>query len=68
MNIRTGGNYGINETILASSIAALAFAILGVQPLTIVGVTGLINLFNYTVYDIIENQVDYLQFQAWVLM
>lgn len=39
-----------------------------VQPLTIVGVTGLINLFNYTTYDILNNRADYLQFQAWVLM
>jgi hypothetical protein len=37
MNYRTGGIYGLNETILASALAALAFSILSVQPLTIVG-------------------------------
>lgn len=69
MNYRTGGNYGVNECILASAIAALAFSIFSVQPLTIVGVTGLINLFNYTAYDIVKDyDVDYLQFQAWSLM
>ena len=38
--------------------------------LTIVGVTGLINLQNYTTYNILQsyNNVDYLQFQAWVLI
>ncbi|SCV68754.1 BQ2448_875 [Microbotryum intermedium] len=53
MNIRTGGNYGINETLLASVLVALTFSVFSVQPLTIVGVTGLINLFNYTTYDIL---------------
>lgn len=46
MNLRTGGTYGVNETLLSSAIAAIVFPILGAQPLTIVGVTGLINLFN----------------------
>ncbi|KAM0790354.1 hypothetical protein ACM66B_003238 [Microbotryomycetes sp. NB124-2] len=69
MNERTNGNYGVNEGILASAIAALTFAILSCQPLTIVGVTGLINLFNYTTYDIIQPYgVDYLQFMAWTLI
>ncbi|KAM0750331.1 hypothetical protein T439DRAFT_381031 [Meredithblackwellia eburnea MCA 4105] len=71
MNVRTGGNYSVNEGILASAIAALAFSTLSVQPLTIVGVTGLINLFNYTSYDILQRtgpEINYLQFQAWVLI
>lgn len=71
MNYRTGGNYGLNETILVSAIAALTFSLLGVQPLTIVGVTGLTNLFFYTTYDIMQKQgpeVNFLQFQAWVLI
>jgi hypothetical protein len=69
MYVRTDGTYGVNEGILSSAIAALAFALFSVQPLTIVGVTGLINLFNYTTYDILDSyDVDYLQFQAWALM
>ena len=85
MNHRTDGNYGVNESILSSAIAALVFPILGVQPLTskshpccayaasdvsylVVGITGLINLFNYTTFDIIAGHANYLQFQAWVLM
>ena len=69
MNHRTDGAYGINEVILASALAALVFPIFSVQPLTIVGVTGLINLFNYTNFDIVTRYgVDYLQFQCWMLM
>ncbi|GAA5840606.1 hypothetical protein JCM3766R1_000709 [Sporobolomyces carnicolor] len=69
MYVRTDGAYGVNEGILSSAIAALTFSLLSVQPLTIVGVTGLINLFNYTTFDILRNyNVDYLQFQAWVLI
>ncbi|GAA5910691.1 Bor1p [Sporobolomyces salmoneus] len=69
MYVRTDGAYGVNEGILSSAIAALTFALFSVQPLTIVGVTGLINLFNYTTFDILRDyDVDFLQFQAWVLI
>jgi len=70
MSLRTNYNYGVNETLLASAIAALVFPLIGAQPLTIVGVTGLINLFNYTNYAIVVDRhgVNYLQFQAWVLI
>ncbi|GAA6018663.1 hypothetical protein JCM10207_009001 [Rhodosporidiobolus poonsookiae] len=69
MYARTDRHYGVNEGILSSAIAALAFSLFSVQPLTIVGVTGLINLFNYTTYDILRDyNVDYLQFMAWTLI
>ncbi|GAA5858350.1 hypothetical protein JCM8547_004661 [Rhodosporidiobolus lusitaniae] len=69
MYVRTDGSYGVNEGILSSAIAALSFALFSVQPLTIVGVTGLINLFNYTTFDILRDyDVDYLQFMAWTLI
>lgn len=64
---RTGEFFGINEALFSSALAALVFSILGTQPLTIVGITGLISLFNYTIYDIIA-QYDisiYPQFMAW---
>lgn len=65
---RTGGFFGINEALFASTLAAMVFSILGAQPLTIVGVTGLISLFNYTIYDIIVQYEPaiYPQFMAWV--
>jgi hypothetical protein len=65
---RTGGFFGINEALLASALAAMVFSLLSCQPLTIVGVTGLIALFNYTIYDIIEryDSAIYPAFTAWV--
>ncbi|ORY14885.1 anion exchange family protein [Clohesyomyces aquaticus] len=67
MTRRTDEFYGINEALFSSALAAMVFSVLAAQPLTIVGVTGLISLFNYTIYDIIK-QYDvtlYPQFMAW---
>lgn len=73
MNHRTGGAYGLNEVILASALAAIVFPIFSIQPLTFVGVTGLINLVNYTQYDLFVgyyglDRIDYLRVQAWSLI
>lgn len=73
MNHRTGGAYGLNEVILASALAAIVFPVFSIQPLTFVGVTGLINLVNYTQYDIVVgyyglDRLDYLRVQAWSLI
>lgn len=70
---RTDGSYGVNEVILASALAAIVFSLFSVQPLTFVGVTGLTNLMNYTVYDIAHNHYDlnrqeYLRLQCWMLI
>ena len=65
---RTGEFFGINEALFSSALAAMVFSLFSCQPLTIVGVTGLIALFNYTIYDIII-QYDpsiYPAFTAWV--
>ena len=64
---RTGQFFGVNEALFSSALAAIVFSLLSSQPLTIVGVTGLISLFNFTIYDII-NIYDvsiYPQFMAW---
>lgn len=68
MERRTGGYFGINESLFASALAALVFSIFSVQPLTVVGITGLISLFNYTIYDIVaEHDVSlYPQVMVWV--
>ena len=68
MNHNTGGFYGINEALLSSALAALVFSVLGAQPLTIVGITGLISLFNYTIYHIIQlhDVTIYPAFMVWV--
>lgn len=44
----TDGFFGINEALLSSVLAAVVFSIFSVQPLTVVGITGLISLFNYS--------------------
>ncbi|KAH8903578.1 hypothetical protein BR93DRAFT_884981 [Coniochaeta sp. PMI_546] len=64
---RTGEFYGINEALFSSALAAIVFSVLSAQPLTIVGVTGLISLFNFTIYDIISTYdiTIYPQFMAW---
>jgi hypothetical protein len=66
---RTDDFFGINEGLFASALAALVFSTLSCQPLTVVGITGLISLFNYTIYDICVDQGIrelYPQFIAWV--
>ncbi|KAK8036183.1 hypothetical protein PG993_008797, partial [Apiospora rasikravindrae] len=64
---RTGQFFGVTEALFSSALAAMVFSILGVQPLTIVGITGLISLFNYTIYDIISlyDVSLYPSFMAW---
>ncbi|EWZ28050.1 hypothetical protein FOZG_18252 [Fusarium oxysporum Fo47] len=64
---RTGQFFGINEALFSSAMAAMVFSLFSAQPLTIVGVTGLIALFNFTIYDIISTYdvSIYPQFMAW---
>lgn len=66
---RTHGYFGINEALFSSALAAFVFSLMSAQPLTVVGITGLISLFNYTIYDICVAQGIrdlYPQFIAWV--
>jgi MFS superfamily sulfate permease-like transporter len=64
---RTGRFFGVNEALFSSALAAMVFSILGAQPITIVGITGLISLFNYTIYDIIiqYDSTIYPNFMCW---
>ena len=68
MNHNTGGFYGVNEALFSSALAAMVFSLFAAQPLTIVGITGLISLFNYTIYDIIKlhDVTLYPRFMVWV--
>lgn len=64
---RTDNSYGVNEVLLASAIAGVVFGVFGGQPLTIVGVTGPISIFNYTVYQIIKPlDIDFFPFMFWI--
>lgn len=64
---RTDSSYGVNEVLLSSGIAGIVFGALGGQPLCIVGVTGPISIFNYTVYEIIKPlNTNYFGFMFWI--
>ncbi|EAW09663.1 anion exchange family protein [Aspergillus clavatus NRRL 1] len=64
---KTDQSYGVNEVLLASVLGAVVFALFAAQPLVIVGVTGPITVFNYTVYDIVSPRgTPYLAFMCWI--
>ncbi|KAL2394466.1 hypothetical protein ABEF95_000113, partial [Exophiala dermatitidis] len=50
MFTKTHNSYGVNEVLLSSVLGCVVFAIFAAQPLVIVGVTGPITVFSYTVY------------------
>ena len=67
MFTKTDMQYGVNEVLLSSVLGAVVFAVLACQPLVIVGVTGPITVFNYTVYDIMQpTGTNYLAFMCWI--
>lgn len=67
MFTKTDRMYGVNEVLLASVLGAVVFAIAACQPLVIVGVTGPITVFNYTVYDIMQpTGTNYMAFMCWI--
>ncbi|OMP86976.1 putative transporter [Diplodia seriata] len=70
MFAKTDSSFGVNEVLLASVLASVVFSIFSAQPLVIVGVTGPITVFNYTVvqvYDIIvPHGINYFSFMCWI--
>ncbi|KAK9322805.1 HCO3 transporter family-domain-containing protein [Lipomyces orientalis] len=66
---KTENSYGVNEVLLASVLGALLFSVFAGQPLCIVGVTGPISVFNYTVYEIITPRgTPYFAFMCWICL
>ncbi|KAI5847767.1 HCO3 transporter family protein [Morchella snyderi] len=66
---KTDMSYGVNEVLLASVLGAVVFSFLAAQPLCIVGVTGPITVFNYTVYDIVTPRgIPYFKFMCWICL
>ena len=64
---QTERSFGVNEVLLASVLGAVVFSIAAAQPLVIVGVTGPITVFNYTVYDIMKPRgTNYFAFMCWI--
>lgn len=67
MFVKTDNSYGVNEVLLASVLGCVVFGVFACQPLVIVGVTGPITVFSYTVYDIVVPAgYNYFSFMAWV--
>ncbi|RFU33891.1 hypothetical protein B7463_g2421, partial [Scytalidium lignicola] len=67
MFTKTKMSFGVNEVLLASVLGAVVFSIFAAQPLVIVGVTGPITVFNYTVYEImVPTGTNYFAFMCWV--
>lgn len=69
--IETTGQYGVQEVLLSSFMAAFVASILGGQPLLISGVTGPITVFNKTIFSIFEgksNAPNYLHFMGWTYL
>ena len=67
MFVKTDMSFGVNEVLLASVLGSVVFSLFAGQPLVIVGVTGPITVFNYTVYDIITPRgTNYFAFMCWI--
>ncbi|KAF2668174.1 anion exchange family protein [Microthyrium microscopicum] len=66
MFAKTNSSFGVNEVLLSSVMAAVVFSLFAIQPLVIVGVTGPITVFNYTVYDIMASRTNYFAFMCWI--
>lgn len=63
----TNNSYGVNEVLLSNAMGGIVFGIFSGSPLCIVGVTGPISIFNYTVYDIITPKgIPYFAFMCWI--
>jgi hypothetical protein len=64
---KTNQSFGVNEVLLASVLGSVVFSLAAAQPLVIVGVTGPITVFNYTVYSIITPRgTNYFAFMCWI--
>ncbi|XP_063962325.1 band 3 anion transport protein-like isoform X1 [Lytechinus pictus] len=58
---------GVSETIIATALNGCIFALFSAQPLTIVGVTGPILVFEENLYSFCSDRnIEYLPFRVWV--
>ncbi|KAI5965918.1 uncharacterized protein KGF55_001282 [Candida pseudojiufengensis] len=66
---KTGDMYGVNEVLMSSALAGVIFGLFSGQPLCIVGVTGPISIFSYTVFEIITPRgTPYFPFMCWIYL
>lgn len=66
---KTDQMYGVNETLMSSAIAGIVFGMFSGQPLCMVGVTGPITIFNYTVYQLMKPRgTPFFPFMCWICL
>ncbi|CUM54863.1 unnamed protein product [Debaryomyces tyrocola] len=66
---KTDQLYGVNETLMSSAIAGVVFGMFSGQPLCMVGVTGPITIFNYTVYELMKPRgTPFFPFMCWIYL
>ncbi|CAK9441412.1 uncharacterized protein LODBEIA_P52800 [Lodderomyces beijingensis] len=66
---KTDNAYGVNEVLLSTAFAGVVFGLFSGQPLCIVGVTGPISIFSYTVYELMTPRgTPYFPFMCWVYL
>ncbi|KAK6897154.1 Boron transporter 1 [Candida tropicalis] len=66
---KTDHAYGVNEVLMSSAMAGVVFGLLSGQPLCIVGVTGPISIFSYTVYELMQPRgTPYFPFMCWIYL
>lgn len=66
---RTDNSYGVNEVLMSSAMAGVVFGLFSGQPLCIVGVTGPIAIFSYTVFEIMKPRgTPYFPFMCWIYL
>lgn len=66
---RTDNSYGVNEVLLSLAMAGVVFGLFSGQPLCIVGVTGPVAIFSYTVYELMQPRgTPYFPFMCWIYL
>lgn len=66
---KTDNMYGLNEVLMSSAIAGVSFGLFSGQPLCVVGVTGPISIFSYTVYELMQPRgTPYFPFMCWIYL
>uniref|UniRef100_A0A0K8T4U5 Bicarbonate transporter-like transmembrane domain-containing protein n=1 Tax=Lygus hesperus TaxID=30085 RepID=A0A0K8T4U5_LYGHE len=64
---KTNNLVGISETLIATSLSGIAFALLSGQPLVIVGATGPLLLFDESLYTFcLTADIDYLTMRVFI--
>lgn len=66
---KTDHLYGVNEILLASALGGVVFGLFAGQPICIVGVTGPVVIFTYTIYEIMTPRgTQFFPFMCWIYL